>query len=434
MRVPIRARITAAFGAVMVVLLIAISALAYRSMSGALLDEIDTGLRFRAAAEMAPDSTNSVEPINTQLQEPNEAFQQVLTQGGRVVWATAGFRRPVLRTDEIARVRAPTLFQRSVPTVVGPARLLAVPLDDSAAPDVLVVGATMTDRTDALRQLTVVLLIGGPVAVLLACAAGWVVAGWALRPMDRLRAQASAITLSGLDRRLDVPRTRDEVQRLARTLNDVLDRLAHSMAGERAFLERAGHELRTPLAALRAEIDLALRRERTAGELSAALRSASAETDRLARLAEDLLVLARAGDGRLPIHREPVRVRELLESSAALFAAQAEAERVQITVQGDDARVELDPVRMRQVLTNLLANALRHTPPGGAVTMTASVATDVLVTVSDTGPGFNPSAANDAGLGLRIVSAIVEAHGGQVDLGRTDAGGAAVRLVLPRRN
>jgi signal transduction histidine kinase len=240
---------------------------------------------------------------------------------------------------------------------------------------------------------------------------------------------------------MTIPATRDELQRLALTLNDMLDRLAHSMASERGFLERASHELRTPLAALRAEVDLALRRRRSAEELSAALRSVSEETDRLARLAEDLLVLARADDGRLPLHREALSLREMLESAAARFAARALELDVTLTVSAPETAISADPLRLRQALVNLLDNALRHTPRGGTVRLTGTVTdTDARIAVSDTGPGFSDGsgpldgAATDGqptGLGLRIVRAVVASHGGTTHIDRDGESGAIVELMLP---
>lgn len=444
MRLPIRARITAAFAAVMLLLLTAIGALAYPSMSHALLDEIDTGLRFRAVSALRSAPVDPHERPDPQLQEPYEAFEQVLSADGRVKRSTPGFAEPLLSRAELSRIGKPTFFERSLPKVVGPARLLAVPMDATGTPDVLVVGATTADRADALHELAEVLLVGGPVAIALACLAAWTVAGWALHPMEHMRRQASAITASGLDRRLTLPRTRDELQRLARTLNDMLDRLAQAMSSERAFLERASHELRTPLAALRAEVDLALRRRRPVEELTAALHSVSQETDRLARLAEDLLVLARVDDGRLPLHREPVSLRAMLDSAAALFAARASELGIALTVDAVPATVSADPVRTRQALVNLIDNALRHTPAGGTVRLSAT-ATDgeYRIAVADTGCGFPeggtvpdggfvPSRGSDApGLGLRIVRSVVASHGGTIRIGRTESGGALVELVVP---
>jgi signal transduction histidine kinase len=220
---------------------------------------------------------------------------------------------------------------------------------------------------------------------------------------------------------------------LANTLNQMLDRLDASISAERSFLEQAGHELRTPLAALRAEIDLALRRQRTNDELTAALGSVSAETDRLARLADDLLVLARASDGRLELHRKSMSLREVVEPAAALFAARASERRVALSVTAPDLTVCVDPNRLRQALLNLMDNALRFSPPASTIRVTAtSDGTTACVEVVDSGPGFEASEpASGSGLGLRIAKAIANAHGGRLRVARAEGAGAVVQFIVP---
>lgn len=444
-RLPIRARITAAFAAAMTVLLVAISVLIDRSMAAALLDEIDAGLRFRAEATLSTVHAGLMDvPRQARLQEPGEAFAQLLNRRGATRATSDGFTTSLLTPAELARISRPTFLQRRVRTVVGTARLLALPVTSARTSDVLVVGTTMTDRSDALRTLRRVLLLGGPAAIALACLAGWLVAGLALHPMERLRRQAAAITASGLDHRLTVPPARDELRRLAETLNDMLHRLDHSFRHEREFLERASHELRTPLTALRAESDLALSQPRSADELTAALRSVSEETDRLAHLAEDLLVLARASNGTMPLHRVPIALHDTLQSAAALFTARALHEGITLTVQAPEETVIADPLRLRQALVNLLDNALRHTPVGGTIHLTAEVTeTATRIIVSDTGPGFTLTAGDldidhdpashstRPGLGLRIVQAITASHRGTLRIERNQQQGAQVELTLP---
>jgi two-component system, OmpR family, sensor kinase len=401
---------------------------------------------IRAVATVSTSQPGSAEVPNPELEEPGEAFAQLLSRGGRILDASEGFRTPLLRPDELSLGQGPTFFQRRVVNVVGTARLLAVPVNSSPTSAVLIVGTTMADRSDALRQLGEVFLVGGPAAIALACLAGWIVAGLALHPMERMRQQAAAITASGLDRRLTMPPAHDHLRRLAETLNDMLERLDQSFIHEREFLERASHELRTPLAALRAEVDLSLNRRRSPEELATALHSVSQETDRLARLAEDLLVLARAHNGRLPLHRQDIGLRDTLESAAALFTARALGLSVTLTVDAPQTTVSADPVRLRQALVNLLDNALRHTPRDGAVRLTATVSETVArIVVSDTGHGFADAVANAVdydsesshhhsppGLGLRIVHAVATSHRGTVRIARNDKGGGTVEITLPR--
>ena len=183
------------------------------------------------------------------------------------------------------------------------------------------------------RALTSLLLIGIPAAVALASIVGWIVAGAALRPVERLRQEADAISASEPGRRLPVPATGDELSRLAASLNRMLGRLEEAMEQERRFVADASHELRTPLANLRAEVDLALRRARTADELGAALRSVREETERLGRLAEDLLVLARLSEDGLHLRREPTDLGRLVAETADSFAGRAEGLGVELVTE-----------------------------------------------------------------------------------------------------
>ena len=162
-------------------------------------------------------------------------------------------------------------------------------------------------------------LLGGPAVLLLAILAGYAVAVAALRPVEAMRRRAAAIGASTPEKRLPVPAGRDELSRLAETLNDMLGRLQSALEHERRFVDDASHELRTPLALLKTELEIALRQPRSRDELEAALRSAADETDRLTRLAEDLLLVARADEGRLPIRLERVSARGLLGDVAARF-------------------------------------------------------------------------------------------------------------------
>ncbi|HKZ75709.1 MAG TPA: histidine kinase dimerization/phospho-acceptor domain-containing protein, partial [Actinomycetota bacterium] len=189
----------------------------------------------------------------------------------------------MLTRADVAGLGESRFFERTVATVEEPvpARLLAVPASEGR---VLVVGASLEDQWEALARLGILLAVGGPLALILASGVGWVVAGAALRPVERMRAEAAAISASEPGRRLPQSGTGDEVDRLGKTLNEMLERLEQALQHERRFVDEASHELRTPLANLRTELDLALRRSRSVEELEAALRSAAEETDRLARL------------------------------------------------------------------------------------------------------------------------------------------------------
>jgi signal transduction histidine kinase len=261
-----------------------------------------------------------------------------------------------------------------------------------------------------------------------------------------MRREAADITAGDPTRRLPVPATNDTLARLARTLNATLDRLQTALERERRFVDEASHELRTPLTILRAEIDSALSRRGDQAHVDAALVSAREETEHLIRIAEGLLVLARAHDGRIPILTEHVRLRTLVDGSVAAHTALAAEHDVRLDVHVADAGVRIDPTRARQALDNLIDNGIRHSPPGGTVRISA-VAEDERTTfaVEDDGPGFEPEVLAGpfqafhrgqqagypgSGLGLTIVAAVADAHHGTVTTENRVHGGARVTVVL----
>ncbi len=454
MRLPIRARLTLISAALMAVVLTVSGIFLYLRLRSDLLEAVDAGLRSRAE-----DLVTSLRQSPAVLEEggglidPGDAFAQVLGPRAVVIQSSPGLRTaPLLTEAEVAGLRRPRVLERDAQTVdeTVQARLLAVPVTDGR---VLVVGASLDDQHEALARLATLMAIGGPLVLILAGGVGWVVAGAALRPVERMRIQAAAISASEPGRRLPPAGTGDEVARLGETLNEMLDRLEQALQRERRFVDEASHELRTPLANLRVELDLALRRARSVEELEAALRSAAEETEQLARLAEDLLVLARADRGRVPVRREEVDVAELIGGEVDAFTARARQAGVTIEPRVPTGlRASVDPLRMRQAVGNLLDNALRSTPPRGTVTIeVAHLDGSLSLEVRDTGEGFpaaflrnafepfarpdpsrsRPNGDEGSGLGLAIVRAVAEAHGGTVKATNRPGGGAAVTLRIP---
>jgi two-component system, OmpR family, sensor kinase len=228
----------------------------------------------------------------------------------------------------------------------------------------------------------------------------------------------------------------------------MLARLQASFERERRFVADASHELRTPLAVLKTELENALRLGGHSPEVREALTAAIEEADQLAQLAEDLLLIARAADKGLPVRVETTRVRDLLERAAERFSDRARERGRTIEVDApDELEAELDPLRARQALGNLIDNALRH--GGGDIRLAARERNGAVeIEVSDRGPGFPPELApraferfargdaartrGGAGLGLAIVIAIAEAHGGTAEV--ISGEGAAVRISLPVRS
>ncbi|MDA8185733.1 MAG: ATP-binding protein [Actinomycetota bacterium] len=379
---------------------------------------------------------------------------QVLSAKGAVIAAlpaTTTSTKPLLNGAELAQTRAHRLYlDVTVPGSNGPFRLLAEsdPADPGAA---LVIGASIGVSVELEHRLLVGLLIVlVPVGVLAGLGA-WLLAEAALRPVERLRREAASISTHDTGARLAVPNTADEVAALGQTMDELLARLQGALQHQRAFVSDAGHELRTPLAALEAELELASRPGRSPAELSAAISNAGSDAKQLQSLIENLLVLARSDEHELQLQRRWTPLGKLVADAVRSASIQG-ADR-HVTIESDlpsDLGASVDPLRLRQVLDNLLSNSLRFAPDGSAVTLRARVAMQsVVLEVDDEGPGFpvdflpvaferfnRPDQARDrghggSGLGLAIVKAIVEAHEGSVSVENRLPKGARVSITLP---
>lgn len=443
-RLPIRLRLTLGFTVAMALVLGVTSFVLYDRLGSTLDEAIDDGLEVRTS-ELGPLlARGDLRP--SEVGDDEERFVQVLDGRGRVLASTPRIGPdPVLAPAELerARERAIRLELGSVPGSAGGARVLATPVGDV----VLVVGALLEERDEALDGLLAELALVEPLALLLAALLAYVLATAALRPVEAMRAEAAVISAAEPGRRLSLPPAADEVSRLGETLNAMLGRLEAALERERSFVAEASHELRTPLALLQTELELALSRPRTATELERVVRSASTETDRLVRLAEDLLVLARADGGRLPLLRTRVSVPDLFATVVRRYRLRAEqAGRALELDVPDDLVVAADSLRLEQALGNLVENAFRH--GGGAVRLTALRAPgQVELHVQDDGPGFPPEfrsraferfgraehsrSGSGSGLGLPIVEVIAAAHGGTTGATNLPGGGAAVWLSIP---
>lgn len=295
------------------------------------------------------------------------------------------------------------------------------------------------------------LWIGGAAFLILAGGGAYWLARAALAPVERMRREAAALSDTDTGSTLQVPRTHDEIAALAVTMNDLLVRLRGALARQRAFAADASHELRTPFAVLAGELELAGRPGRSKAELAAAVATAEEEVTRLARITDDLLLLARGDEGKLAVHPVPADIGALLARSAGRAATRAAAAGVNCRADAPAGLVaSVDPGRIRQAVDNLVDNALRFAPRGTDITLLASRAGPALIIeVRDLGPGFpadflphaferfrrpdrdRARSEGGAGLGLAIVRAIVLAHGGRAIASNQPGGGAVVRLEIP---
>lgn len=452
LRLPIVARLTLAFALSMAVLLAASGALLRVRVADELNASTDSSLRAQAdvlASGVGQGVTAFGDTTGSAIAQ-GQVFAQILSSTGAVIESSEPLTQPLVGAAQLRSLAGPVFFERQVAGIDGQCRLYAIPVAANGRHLVIVVGLSLAGRDRILSDLVLWLGIGGPIALVLASGGGWMIARAALRPVERMRREADAISGSDRSRRLPVPATGDDVARLGSTLNLMLDRLEEAFERERRFVDYASHELRTPLSILKTELDLALSRSRSGAEMEAAVKSASQEADRLVALAEDLLVYSRSEGGRVRIHREKVDVENLLRETCGSFAARADSAGVRLEIDVLPATVEADGVRLRQALSNVIDNAIRRTPRGGAVHVKAvSDGLVISLVVDDDGPGFDAdlipvafdpftrgasernSGELGAGLGLAIVKAVVEAHGGVVSINNRVEGGARVELTVP---
>lgn len=440
-RLSLRVRLTllSALGAALVLPLMV--ALLQGAVREALNDAVTAELRVRAD-DVAAELGAGVEPVVT-----DGLVTQVLGPDGSVQQPAGaeGLARPGELPDDVG---GEIVEDRAVAGVGEHARVLVRRLPAAAGGGWVVVAGSTSPIVRVQHRLTVLLAVAGPLLVLAVAATAWTLTRSALQPVRRMTRRASTLSLEQPHERLPQPPGRDEIAELGRTLNAMLERIEQMVVHERAFVDDASHELRTPIAVLRGELELA-RMELAAGEAGDPVRaidSALEETDRLARITEHLLVLARADAGRLVDTRERVSVM----TATAKLVDRLDTGHVQLQVTGVEGHVLADPDLVDQLLTNLIGNALRFARHRVRVGIRAEERF-VVIEIDDDGPGFHPDVVDrvfdrfsrsgtsrtrsggGAGLGLAIVAAIVDTLDGRVEVDNGGPlGGASVSVRLPR--
>jgi heavy metal sensor kinase len=351
-----------------------------------------------------------------------------------------------------AAMRTRTAVTTTVTDAGHTARVLAQPVDPGGGPVVGVLAVTRPVQELHETLFVLALLLAGSVALLVVVVSSlaWLLAGRALRPVRQIAATARDLSEHDLHRRITLDLPADELGELAATFNGMLARLDTAFTTLQDFTADAAHELRAPLALLRAELEVSLARARTPAEYEASQRIALAEVERLAALADQLLLLARADVGELQPTVEEVDIGDLVEETTERWRPLAGRRAIEVAAEvHDEGTLQADPRLLRRVLDNLFDNAVRHTPDGGTVRVAVERGDMWNITVSDTGAGIPPDqrlrlferfargdaararATGGAGLGLALCRAIADLHGGSITLDEDHGGGARFRLRLP---
>jgi signal transduction histidine kinase len=336
----------------------------------------------------------------------------------------------------------PDLLARGVPVIVDAQRVGTVVTLNQPPP-------RTANEEDFLARLNLWVLGAALGAALLAVVISIVLARRLTRPIRQLTAAARGIAAGDLDQRVTVP-TDDELGQLARSFNQMSADLARSERQRQQITADIAHDLRSPLTVIHGHLEGL--RDGVLKPSAERFEAMYRETEQLMRLVEDLRTLSLADAGELPLYRNPTSPHELLARAAAAYAPQAEQKGVKIDVHADPAlpMIGVDPQRMAQVLSNLMSNALRYTPPGGQIQLRAeATASQLVMKVQDTGTGIpeaelprifdrfyqidasRQSEGGESGLGLAIAKSIVEAHGGAIQAESTPGKGTIIRVTLP---
>ncbi len=351
-------------------------------------------------------------------------------------WAFAG--NPIFETIRVND----TLF-----------RQLIRPIEAQETADfVLRLAAPLTELYSRLHDLTLILVVSVTAALFLSALSVYLITRLAFKPMVRMVDTAERISASSLHHRLTTPNTRDEVRRLADALNEMMSRIEDAFNSQRQFVADASHELRTPLTVIYSELEF-LKRHVEDKKSREGIDAALSETDRLSRLVDQLLLLARIDARKLVLDIQPVRLDELLIDITKMLQAPAESNNIRLELHIDEA-IEIggDAEKLRRVFLNITQNALKYSPPGGQVFISlgkeGGMAT---VTIRDQGPGiaaadlpnifkrfYRASTARaereGSGLGLAIAKELVEAHGGRITIASEPGAGTTIRINLPIDN
>jgi signal transduction histidine kinase len=450
---PIRVRMTLWYGVLLALVVTAVGAFVLVRLRSDLIASIDRNLApasRQITTGYEREGIGEFTDSSASLLAGERAVSQVLTRDGRVVaeWGDVRGRRPLIRAATVGAVPFGPHTLEIRPH--GDFRVIARPITHFGQRQVVVTAVSTEPVERSVARVRSLLLLSLPVAFGIIAAGGWWLAGRALRPIERMTTTAAGIDADELDRRVPDPGSRDEVGRLAETLNGMLARVERGVNEQRQLVADASHELRTPLAAMRSELDVSLRLDDLPPEGREVLESVREEVDALTHTVAGLLTLARADAGELSLHPERFELAPVARDVADSLAGFAAANGVSVRTLGDGAQAVADPGAVRQVLRNLIENAIEFSPAGGEVEVRSDSGDGVVrVSVLDDGPGI-PSELRErvferfyradssrsrrtggSGLGLAIARELVVAQGGRVWVDPGQPAGAAFTVELP---
>jgi heavy metal sensor kinase len=453
----IRIRLTLLFAGLSALFMVAFSATVLWLFGQSLQDSLDRELRGKVEALAAAYEMNG-DDINVEMDEHArgnlwaDSLAQIQTPEGKVLFRTHPEAGEALPLPSGLRSRAEESVQFFTEGTRPRGELRSAWLWDERyrRPIVIGVAAPLETVWQARRELLRVMILAGCGLVAISGLVGWFVTGRLLHPLGAMASKARQISAKDLSERLEVRNRHDEVGQLATTLNEMIGRLGASFEQMRRFTSDASHELRTPLTCMRSEVEVALQDSRTPEEYREVLGSILEEVDRLTRLSDSLLTLAKLDAGHISLNLEPVDIAALLAEAADRIRVQAEAKGITLDVRNAsvNCKVQGDARLLEQVLLNLLDNAIKY---GGQVIDARARATggEVRVTIRDSGSGIpaehldhlferfyrvDKSRSRElggAGLGLSLARHFVELHGGRIEVRSEKEKGTTFEVIVP---
>ncbi len=457
-RLPIRWRLTVWYGIALLVVLIVFGGVCFWLLSEHLVERIDRELdeelaEFALEISFTSNELQMIEHLQQRFGAHNTFQFQVSKFGGDVVFRSDQLKkmdeRLPLHSSTSTRTDHHNFTSQALPDVRLASRRTWAPTGDV----IVQVLAPLKEYRDERSHLLAMFFSVGPLTLAISLLGGYLLARGALSPLERIVAAAEQITAKCIDQRIEVANKDDELGRLARTLNSMLDRLQFAIDDMRRFCADAAHELRTPLTVLRTEAEVVLRSLRDAEGYRKAIEVSLHEIERLSRMTEQLLTLSREDSGIPFANFDDVRLDALLRDVVDGLRTKAHEQRVEIEVQPlATCIVDGDDVRLSRLFYNLLDNAIKNTLPNGRVSISMNVGeADVRVVVDDTGVGIpaehlpkvfgrfyrvdesrsSTIAGGGAGLGLSICQVIAERHRGKVELKSALGIGTQATVILP---
>ncbi len=458
----IRTRLTLWYTGLLTVTLLVLGSLTYGMLVYSMSQEVDTALRGvgnalseqarREAAVFFPAAVDEIFRRFFGVSPLNRYFQMLDPRGQRDPRTPTSGKIAPSRTALQNAARGLPTFETIEGITDHPVRVLTMPvIDGNRLINVLQVGMSLENSYSVRRRFLLILAIVFPLALLLSGGGGWLLANRALSPVAHMTAATQRISAAHLTERLEETGTGDELDRLAVTLNAMLERLDDAFHQIRQFSADASHELQTPLTILKGELEVALRTPRSPEAYQKLLKSSLEEIDRITALVDGLMLLARADAGVLRMDHRPVDVDQLVYEVHGQMKVVADTRHVALQLGPvKPAVITGDYERLRRVLLNLVDNGLKYTQAGGTVTVTLDHDdTSAYLRVSDTGIGMSPEEQAQAfqrfyrsiesrsqdvggsGLGLCIALSIAEAHGGTIDVDSTPLHGSSFTVRLP---